>query len=228
MQKSKVIAIDGPSGSGKSTIAKIVAKRLSLTYQDTGAMFRAIAFELDDKNIMPDEDDKIKTHLEGIDFKYDKDSHTLVEINNINLTEKIREHHVSQLASSYSKNNIVRNYLKDLQRKIAHAKPSILEGRDIGTVIFPNAQFKFFLTASDEVRAQRRLAQLQDKDPHSNYNISDILQDIKNRDDEDSNREVAPLKKASDAMEIDTSAYSVEDVVEIICHKFESLGGFNQ
>ena len=223
-KKSRVIAIDGPSGSGKSTIAKLVAQKLDLVYLDTGAMFRAIAYFLDQGQVSADDDELVQNKLEEFNFIYAKDENCLVEVDGVDLTEKIREHHVSKLASIYSQNSIVRNYLKKLQQKIASVRPSILEGRDIGTVVFPNAAVKFFLTANNEVRAQRRYSQIKEKDPDSSLTVESIMADIIKRDEEDSNREIAPLVKAQDAIEIDTSSLSVDEIIEIICEKF----GLNQ
>ncbi len=215
-KKSKVIAIDGPSGSGKSTIAKIVAKKLNLTYMDTGAMFRAIAYYLFKNQIALDNPQIVEKELEGIDFQYAQSSDVLVAINGEDLTDKIREHIVSTWASKASKLPSVRNYLKDIQRKIAATQPSILEGRDIGTVIFPDAALKFFLVADPAVRAQRRLTQLQQKDPSINYSLEKILTDIEDRDAADAGREIAPLVKAEDAFEIDTTHLSIDEVVDKI------------
>src|SRR5690606_31358869 len=136
-------AIDGPSGSGKSTIAKVMANRLRLTYLDTGAMFRAIAYSLQNMNVdftkdqlSADEENQIKEVLESLIFEYAPSDKVLVAINGEDLTHKIREHHISLLTSNVSKFPVIRNYLKNLQRQIAKARPSILEGRDIGTIIF--------------------------------------------------------------------------------------------
>ncbi len=220
--KAKVIAIDGPSGSGKSTIAKIVAKKLGLTYLDTGAMFRAIGLFLHDKNISKDNISQISKELVELDFKYALSDSNLVQINGENLTDKIREHHVSQIASQYSQLEVVREYLKELQRSIAGARASILEGRDIGTVIFPDAALKFFLTADPLIRAERRLAQIKEKEPDTNLTAELIHADIVNRDKTDQNRAIAPLVKAEDAIEVDTTSMSIDDVCGLIYESFRS------
>ncbi|MBD66968.1 MAG: cytidylate kinase [Halobacteriovoraceae bacterium] len=217
MKTQKVIAIDGPSGSGKSTIAKSLSLRLGLTYLDTGAMFRALAWALDDKQIAPDDDQEIRRYLSESDFKYAPSESVLIELNGKDLTHVIREHHVSHLASQYSKNTSIRNYLKHLQRDIASRRPSVLEGRDIGTVIFPDAVLKFFLTAKPRVRAQRRYQQLEELGQDmSQVDIDSITKDIELRDQEDRNRKHAPLLKADDAIEIDTSTLTIDNVISII------------
>jgi len=224
--KDTVIAIDGPSGSGKSTIAKIVANRLNLTYLDTGAMFRAIGFMLVNDKVDYEKDDQtVINYLNSLEFEYGVDKNTLIQINERNLTEKIREHEVSKLASMVSKVNAVREYLKFIQRKIASHKPSVLEGRDIGTVIFPNAALKIYLTADSKVRAERRFNELVEKDPSnkSKYTVESIQKDIETRDYHDKNREIAPLVKADDAVEIDTSFSSIEEVAEQVISEYNKL-----
>lgn len=222
MNYSKVIAIDGPSGSGKSTIAKNIAKELSLTYIDTGAMFRAISIFLNDCDVTSEIG--ISKKLAFMNFEYSPSQNILVRVNGEDLTEKIREHEVSSLASFYSRFESVRSYLGELQRSIASRAPSILEGRDIGTIIFPNALIKVFLTADSKVRAKRRLDQLIEKKPENDqkYTIESILQDIRDRDAKDSSRDRAPLVKAHDAIEIDTSHLTIEDVQKKIIEIFNS------
>ena len=220
-ETSKVIAIDGPSGSGKSTIAKLVAEKLDLIFLDTGAMYRAIGLHLDSQGISHSEEDKIKIELEKISFEYAPTSDILIRLNGQNFTQKIREHRVSGLASKYSQVKIVRDYLVNLQRKIAGDRASILEGRDIGTVVFPDAALKFFLTADTKIRAQRRLHQLKEKDPTGIFQLEDIQKDIQIRDEKDSGRDIAPLVKAHDAIEVDTSSLSIAEVVNLICSKHQ-------
>lgn len=221
MAKSKVIAIDGPSGSGKSTVAKKVAANLELTYLDTGAMFRAIALYLTTKKVSSGETSKIIELLDKLKFEYQPEELVLIRLDGTDLTEKIREHHVSQLASKYSQVSEIRNYLKNMQREIASVRPSILEGRDIGSVIFPDAALKIFLTAKPEVRAQRRLEELRERSPNESYEYQSILNDIVKRDQSDQNRAVAPLVKASDAIEIDTSDKTIEMIIEEITLLFQ-------
>lgn len=223
----RVIAIDGPSGSGKSTITKILAKELGFLYLDTGAMFRALAYKLDSLDVdfskdelSSDEESLVHSYLSKLDFQYAPRKGVLIEINGEDLSSKIREHHVSKMASKTSKFPVVRKYLKDKQREAAKKEPSILEGRDIGTVIFPDAALKFFLTASSEVRARRRLAQLDDQGKRDGLTFEQIKKDIEKRDEEDSKRALAPLKKASDAIEVDTSTMTIEEVVDFMISKY--------
>lgn len=219
---SKVIAIDGPSGSGKSTIAKSVAKQLDLMYLDTGAMFRALSIVLDRSSIKTEIG--VTKKLALIEFVYKNKEKVFVSIDGEDLSEQIRAHEVSKLASFYSQFDAVRTFLAELQRDIAGEEPSILEGRDIGTVIFPNAAVKVFLSADPEIRAKRRLNQLIEKDSANEhkYNLNSILKDIKDRDLSDSTREVAPLVKASDAFEIDTTSMSISDVEKKIIDIYNS------
>ena len=214
MSYSSVIAIDGPSGSGKSTIAKEIGKKIGYTYIDTGAMFRSLGFYFHNLNILENQVDEIKSHLEKIDFQYGESENKLTIVNGVNLTQKIREHFVSDLASRYSKVQIIRDYLKVFQQNLAKKHSCVMEGRDIGTVIFPNAFLKVFLTASDEVRAHRRKNQLDEKGEI--VNLEQILMDIKSRDERDSSRSNAPLKKADDAIEINTDHLTIDEVINKI------------
>lgn len=219
---SKVIAIDGPSGSGKSTIAKKISKSLELTYLDTGAMFRALSVVLDRGNIKTEIGITKKIAL--LDFEYENKDKVFVSIDGEDLSEHIRKHEVSKLASFYSQFDAVRTYLADLQRDIAGNESSVLEGRDIGTVIFPNAAIKVFLSADAKVRAKRRFDQLVAKDPSNanKYSIESILKDIEDRDLSDSTREMAPLIKADDAIEIDTSSLSIDEVTSKIIEIYQT------
>jgi len=227
---SKVIAIDGPSGSGKSTIAQRVAKKLNLIYLDTGAMFRALGYVLQElpidfkkAELTAEESVMLTQELAGLNFEYGLDSDILIRINGQNLTDTIRLHEVSALASVVSKFSEIRSYLKVKQREIAEQKPSVLEGRDIGTVIFPNAAVKIFLTASSHVRAQRRYDQLVEKDIKNQgiYSMEQIQKDIEDRDESDKSRAIAPLKQADDATVIDTSEMNIDDVMAKIISSYE-------
>ena len=226
--KDRVIAIDGPSGSGKSTITKLFADKIGFTYLDTGAMFRALAYKLNTLDIdfsrdtlTSTEELEVERFLDNLDFQYAPTENVLISVNGEDLTRKIREHHVSKLASQTSKFSVVREFLANLQRKIAKRSPCILEGRDIGTVIFPNAALKFYLTANSDVRAERRLEQLQEKGKADGLTLKQIKEDIEKRDDQDTQREVAPLKKADDAFEIDTSNRTVKEVLNLMFNLFQ-------
>lgn len=215
---AKVIAIDGPSGSGKSTIAKELANALGVLYIDTGAMFRAMAYIADQKKIDLTEGPDLTAFLNSLKIEYGVNDKTLIRINGIDLTEKIREHHVSKLASIISQLPSVRKYLLDFQRSLALDKVCVMEGRDIGTVVFPDSFSKFFVTASVDIRAQRRLKQLQENGDHS-LTFNQIAEDVRKRDETDMNRSVAPLKKAEDAMLLDTSSLNMADIINILSNE---------
>jgi cytidylate kinase len=223
IQKAKVVAIDGPSGSGKSTIAKALAKKLNLTYLDTGALYRSIAFTLDNKNIHEDDLTNIEAELAKLSLEYNPEEGVLIRVNGQDLTEKIREHFVSELASKYSKLPIVRNFLTSFQREFSLTRASVLEGRDIGTVIFPDAALKVFLTADPKVRANRRFEQLKELGRDVNgISAQTIQQDIESRDLADKSRSIAPLVKAQDAVEINTGNQNVDEILKQISNLFSA------
>lgn len=209
---SFVVAIDGPAGSGKGTITKLVGKRLGLINIDTGATFRCVALNMIQEGIEIREEDKIKELLEKI--KIDMKENGEVFLNGEEVTKKIRENDVTNFVSPISTIPIVRNKLLEIQRKIAQGKNVIMEGRDIGTVVFPNANVKIYLDASPEERAQRRVKQNQEKGITTSY--EEVLENIIDRDKRDSTREVAPLKRAEDAIYIDSTSMKIEEVVDKI------------
>jgi len=213
MEKSLVIAIDGPSGSGKSTIAKMLAKQLDLLYIDTGSMFRGLAYSSHQANIPMESGEALNTFLNNCEIVYGKSPEELIVINGENLTQTIREHHVSKLASIISQVPEVREYLLNFQRELATKKLCVMEGRDIGTVVFPDAFSKIFITASDNIRAQRRLDQLHEQGD-KNVTLEQVIDDVKKRDDSDRNRVVAPLKQADDAYFMDTSELGLDQILE--------------
>ena len=217
MEKKNVIAIDGPSGAGKSTIAKILSEKLGYEYISTGAMYRLVGLLADERGIF-NEDEKVKILCNELSDKIKfKDGRIFYD--GVDYTDKIYENRVSRLASDISKKKVVREALGKLQRQIGLKQPSILEGRDIGTVIFPDAKYKFFLDATPEIRAKRRFLQLKEKGEKVDY--SQILKEIVDRDRNDSTREIAPLKKADDAVYIDTSNLTIEEVVNKILNYIE-------
>lgn len=207
----RVIAIDGPAGSGKSTIAKIIAKNNDLIYLDTGAMYRMVALYFFENNVDLDNDFEVRINLDKIKIDIKKDRFIL---NGEDVTEQIRTPRVNSLVSLVAKIKRVREKLVDLQRRVSIGKNVILDGRDIGTVVFPNADLKIFLVASAEERAKRRLKEYQEKGIEESY--ESVLKNIKERDRIDSTREESPLKKANDAIEIDTSFMSIDEVVAAI------------
>ncbi len=212
MKKTVKIAIDGPSGAGKSTIAKRLAAELGFVYLDTGAMYRAIALKADGAGLKPAESPELDVLLRNteISIKY-ADGAMRIFLDGADVSEKIREHYVSKLASDFSALKSVRLTLVDMQRKLAGKHDTILDGRDIGTFVLPDADFKFYLTASAEVRAMRRCLELKARGQECEYDR--ILDDIVRRDLQDMNREFAPLKKAPDALEIDSTEMTVDEVV---------------
>lgn len=204
------IAIDGPAGSGKSSVSKLVAKNLGFTSIDTGALYRAVAYYLKSNEIS---EENIKNALKNIDLKAKNiDGKFNVFLNGENVTDKIRGEEISKMTSKISKCPEVRDFLLELQRSLARSENCVMDGRDIGTVVMPNAEIKIFLTASPETRAMRRFNQLGRAVPFEN-----ILEDLKKRDYQDTHREIAPLKMASDAILIDNSGISLEQTVEKIC-----------
>lgn len=204
------IAIDGPAGSGKSSVSKLVAKSLGFTSIDTGALYRAVAYYFKSNEIS---EENIKSALKNIDLKAKNiDGKFNVFLNGENVTDKIRAEEISKMTSKISKCPEVRDFLLELQRSLAKSENCVMDGRDIGTVVMPNAEIKIFLTAAPETRAMRRFDQLGRSVPFEN-----ILEDLKKRDYQDTHREIAPLKMASDAILIDNSDISLEQTVEKIC-----------
>ena len=207
------IAIDGPAGAGKSTIAKAVAKDLGIIYLDTGAMYRATAYLALQKGIDVKDEEKVAEMLEDLtmDIKYDENGAQRIIVNGIDATPYLREHYMSKAASDISALPCVRYKMVDLQRDFASKNDVVLDGRDIGTFVLPNANCKFFLTATPQERAERRMKDLQEKG--ETVDFDQLLQDIIQRDYNDSHREVAPLKQADDADYVDTTSMSIDDVV---------------
>lgn len=214
-----IITIDGPSGTGKSTVAKRVAQRLGFIYVDTGAMFRALAAGLLLQGISPQEHDRFIHSIQTSALVLKKDdTHMRYYFDEMEVTEYLRRLDVTELSSKISTYKEVRDKLAHIQRSLAHTGNTVFEGRDMGTVIFPEAEVKIFLTASPEIRAKRRFDELITKDAScaKTLTIEQVIQDIKNRDERDENRTLAPLKAAPDAHLIDTSSLSIEEVIEKI------------
>ncbi len=209
---SFVVAIDGPAGAGKGTITKLVGEKLGLVNIDTGATFRCVALNMLQKNVKMEEEEKIQKILDNINIEMNSDGK--VFLNGEDVTHRIRENDVNNLVSPVSTLQIVRNKLLEIQRNIAKGKNVIMEGRDIGTVVFPNANVKIYLDATAEERARRRVLQNKEKGIESSY--EEVLNGIKERDERDSNRKIAPLKKAEDAIYVDSTNLTIEQVVEKI------------
>ncbi len=214
-----IVAIDGPSGVGKSTVSRLLAKKLNAHYVDTGAMYRAIALGAMEAGIGIDDGEKLMEFLKHAKVVFDEG---LVLLNGVDLTEKIREPGIGELASIYSSSPLVRGRLVFIQRKLAaSASKVVMEGRDIGTVVLPEADIKFFLDASSEIRAARRQADEKSLDERS---IEDVAEDMNERDLRDTTREDSPLKMADDAIRIDTGLLSIDDVVREMMTKIEERG----
>ena len=207
-----IIAIDGPSASGKSTTAKGVAERLGITHLDTGAMYRATTYGIIESGIDLNDVQSIHEFLKNMALQFDSSNH--VWINGENVSKKIRTNKISSSVSAVSAIPAVRSKMVEIQRSIAKGKDCVLEGRDIGTVVFPNADFKFFLTADILVRAKRRLKDLEKIGEESTLN--DLISDIEKRDVSDSSRDVSPLVQAKDAIAINTSNLTINEQVEKI------------
>lgn len=209
------IAIDGPAGAGKSTIAKKVSKELNYIYVDTGAMYRAIALYLLRENVNINEDDLIIAALEKvtITIAYENNEQQVI-LNDENVTASLRNEEVGNMASITSANKHVREKLLQLQRNLAITNNVVMDGRDIGTNVLPNANLKIFLTASSETRAQRRYKELIEKGQEAD--LEKIEADIIERDNRDMSRKEAPLKQATDAIYLDSSTMNIEEVVEEI------------
>lgn len=225
--QSVIIAIDGPAGSGKSSTAREVARRTNSLYIDTGAMYRAVALFFVENGLQIEVDD-IDAILAHVILRLEtSDKGVNVFLNGINVNEKIRSSEVSELSSIVSRNPIVRNKMVTLQREMARncveeGGSVVMEGRDIGTVVFPNADFKFFLVADPRIRAKRRAAELREKGVDANE--SELYREMIDRDDRDESREISPLKKDTQAVEIDTSLLSFEEQVDNIIRVINGNG----
>ncbi len=223
--KKIAIAIDGPGGAGKSTISKAVAKKLGIIYVDTGALYRTVGYYAHTHGLSVEDakvNDKIAPMLSdiAIEIKYVEGTQHVI-LNGEDLGDKIREPHISMYASAVSSVGAVRAFLLEAQKDLAKKNSVIMDGRDIGTVILPEAEVKIFLTASNEARAMRRYKELIEKGKDAKY--EDVLRELVERDTADSSRDVAPLKAADDALVFDNSDYtfegSVERILEIVKEK---------
>jgi cytidylate kinase len=216
------IAIDGPAGAGKSTIAKRIAKQLGFIYVDTGAMYRAMALYFIRNNIEASDSESIEKACPGVDVTIEyKDGEQIVLLNEENVNGLIRTEEVGKMASASSVNKTVRLKLVELQQSLAKKANVIMDGRDIGTYVLPGADLKIYLTASTKERARRRWAELKEKGIASD--INDIEKDIIERDNRDMNREFAPLRQAEDAIYLDSSDMSIDEVVDKIISLYETV-----
>ena len=210
MKKNISVAIDGPSAAGKSTIAKMVAKKENFIYIDSGAMYRCVAYYCLTQKIDLNDEKAVEQAIEHIQIRLTPDNK--VYLNDEDVSNQIRQDQVSLGASCVSKYQAVRSFLVDEQRKMAKAGNVILDGRDIGTVVLPNADLKIYQIASVETRAKRRY--LENLERGLDADLETIKKEIEERDYQDTHREISPLKKAEDAIELDTSSLTLEEVVE--------------
>ena len=213
MAKNISVAIDGPAGAGKSTIARRLARELGYRYVDTGAIYRTVAYFMDLWGVSPKDVDGVTRYIDEltVEIEYDDDGTQHMIMNGMDVTEDIRSQEISQKASLISAHAVVREMLLDMQREMARRYNVIMDGRDIGTVVLPKATVKIFLTASPEVRAQRRTDELLAKGQKANYET--VLKEIRQRDYQDTHREIAPLKMARDSVKLDTSDMTVDEVI---------------
>ena len=214
------IALDGPAGAGKSTIAKIIAKRLGLPYLDTGAMYRAMALCALGEGVSLTDAEKVDELLKRTDIRvtYLEDGQH-VFVNGVDVTGRLREEEIGKGASLISKLRCVRDKLAGMQRDIAHETHAVLDGREIGTFVIPETPYKFYVTATAEERALRRVRQLEEKGEKPDYEL--ILRDIEARDYQDSHRDYAPLKQAEDAVLIDTTHMTIDEAVDAVLRALE-------
>lgn len=219
--KNITIAIDGPAGSGKSTIAKAVAKKLNIAYLDTGAMYRSVALKAINLSIDPCDQQSVTEILEDIDIFISVDGENQrIMLDGKDVTDKIRTPEVSRGASDVGVNPNVRSFLVSKQQSIAENQSVIMDGRDIGTHVLPNATYKFFMTADAKVRAQRRLDEFKLKGIEKTF--EEVYQDMVSRDENDSNRACAPLRQAEDAILLDTTDMTIAQVIDFVINTIQS------
>ena len=210
-----IVAIDGPAASGKSTTAKMVAKKLEMTYLDTGAMYRAVTLALLRSNTDLDDYDSVCQVVDELELDiYDKGSKTIVKLDGEDVSKAIRSMPVTENVSAVSAMKYVRQTMVEIQRNIGKKTNCVVEGRDIGTVVFPDAELKIFMVADVNMRAERRFKDMREMG--ENRSFQEVLADLKKRDEKDSTRAYSPLQKADEAIEIDTSMLSIDQQVRKI------------
>jgi CMP/dCMP kinase len=219
-----IITIDGPSGTGKTTVARKVADQLHFVYFDTGAMYRGFTWLILEHNVDINDTSAVRNLLKNFDFKiFEKNGEKQYFVGEQNVTKVIRSRPVTAHVSAVSALKEVRTSLLQIQHRFASAQNAVFEGRDLGTVVFPNAELKIFLTADPQIRAERRLSEIFKKQPEEGADVSreQMLADIMRRDEYDSTREIAPLRCPIDALRIDTTDLSVDQVVDQIVKYFK-------
>jgi len=208
-----VITIDGPAGAGKTTVSKALAEQLQYKYIDTGALYRGVAFEAKAKGISVDDEHRLEPLCKDLDLKFVRNNKGVrLYSGDTDISDDIRTPEMSMMASAVSAHPVVRKALLGIQRKMGAEKAAVFEGRDMGTVVFPEADVKFFLTADLKIRASRRHKELEEK--KLPQKLAEVEKDMARRDSNDASREVAPLKPADDAILIDSTQYPVESVIE--------------
>jgi cytidylate kinase len=214
MMKKLLITIDGPAGAGKTTVSSALADRLGYRYIDTGALYRGVAYEVKRRGIDPENEAELQDLCNRIQLGFESEGKELhLYSGGVNISDHIRTPEISMLASAVSAKSVVRAYLLEVQRDIGQKKAAVFEGRDMGTIVFPEADVKFFLDASSKTRALRRYQELESK---SSQSFEEVAQDMQRRDKNDSTRNLAPLKPANDAIRIDSSELSVQKVVDLM------------
>ena len=217
--KNLLITIDGPAGAGKTTVSRTLADRLGYRYIDTGALYRGIALAVQSRGIDPQHDDDLKHLFSDLDLTFVRNDEGLsLYLNGENISDRIRTPEITMLASAVSARPEVREFLLDVQKNLGRQKAAVFEGRDMGTVVFPDADVKFFLDASTHTRALRRF---EEQKLQSSQTLDEVERDIQRRDRNDSTREVAPLKPAPDAIIIDSTELTAEAVVDLMVSHLE-------
>ena len=216
MKKTVIIAIDGPSSSGKSTIAKLIAKHLKFTYIDSGSIYRAVTYLAVKNNLLDKSNINTSAIIEilkktSISFSFNSKNQNIISVDGIQLEDKIRTFKISSLVSILAEKNEIRKYIVKIQKNISRNKSIVMDGRDIGTVVFPNADVKFYLDASLNERSQRRWKELSKTESIS---LEQVKKDLKNRDDNDINRDHSPLMKSKNSITIITDNLSIDEVVK--------------
>jgi CMP/dCMP kinase len=217
--KKLLITIDGPAGAGKTTVSRALADRLGYRYIDTGALYRGIALAAKNRGVDPQNDDDLKLLCSDIDLNFVRQKDGLdLFLNGENISDRIRTPEITMMASAVSARPVVRKFLLKLQKDLGREKAAVFEGRDTGTVVFPEADLKFFLDASKSARARRRYDEQKSKNSQS---LNEVQRDIQQRDRNDSTRDVAPLKPAADAIVIDSTEMQVDEVVDFMVSHLE-------
>ena len=223
--KKLLITIDGPAGAGKTSVSRVLAERLGYRYIDTGALYRGVAYEVKRQGIDPGNDVDLAALCRRLQLVFKQKANELrLYSGSSDISDRIRTPEISMLASAVSPKSLVREYLLDVQKDIGRQKAAVFEGRDMGTVVFPSADVKFFLDASSQTRAQRRYQEIKS---NSNQSLKQVEKDMQRRDRNDSTRSLAPLKPADDAIIIDSTGLSIQEVVDSMLSYIARIKGLN-